>query len=88
MKILHKHGKDTLKIEITNISTHGIWLLTNNEELFMSFEDFPWFKTASIEEIINVEEVSPEHYYWPKIDIDLTKEIIKNSSKFPLKAKG
>ena len=53
----------------------------------MSYEDFPWFKKQSIEAVLNVEELSPDHYYWPAIDVDLTKEIIKNPDRFPLKAK-
>ena len=64
-----------------------IWLFAHNEEFFMSYEDFPWFKKQSIEAVLNVEELSPAHYYWPAIDVDLTKEIIKNPDRFPLKAK-
>jgi hypothetical protein len=62
-------------IEVTNISSHGIWLLTHDKELFMSYEDFPWFKNQTVSSIINVEELSPKHYYWSDIDVDLTQEI-------------
>jgi len=71
-------------IKVTHISPHGIWLLTQNEELFMPYKDFPWFNQQPIEAILNVEEPSPEHYYWPAIDVDLSREIIKNPDKFPL----
>ena len=40
---------------MTNISKHGFWLLLADEELFVSFKDFPWFKDASIAEIVRVE---------------------------------
>ncbi len=80
-------GNDTSPIEVTHVSSHGIWLLAHDEELFMPYEDFPWFKKQPIEAILNVDELSPDHYYWPAIDVDLTKEIIKNPSRFPLKAK-
>jgi hypothetical protein len=83
---LHPHGKNT-SVEVTNVSGHGVWLLTQNEELFMSYEDFPWFKDAPIGSILQVEEQSPGHYCWPKLDVDLTAEIIKNPGKFPLRAK-
>ena len=82
------HGKNTLAVEITNISAHGVWLLTGNKELFMSYEDFPWFKDQPIKVILNVEEQSPGHFYWPDIDVDLTEEIIEHPERFPLKAKG
>ena len=80
-------GNDTSVCEVTHVSSHGIWLLAHDEELFMSYKDFPWFKEQTIEAILNVEELSLAHYYWPAIDVDLTKEIIKNPDRFPLKAK-
>lgn len=78
-------GKNILEVEITNVSTHGIWLFTNNEELFMSYEDFPWFKEKPLKFVLNVEKLSENHFYWPDLDVDLTKEIIENPSRFPLK---
>lgn len=80
-------GIDTSVCEVTHISSHGIWLFAHDEEFFMSYEDFPWFKKQPIEAVLNVEEPAPGHYYWPAIDVDLTKEIIKNPDRFPLKAK-
>jgi hypothetical protein len=44
---LSQLGKDGLKVEVTNISSHGIWLPVGEGELFLSFKDFPWFKDAS-----------------------------------------
>jgi len=81
------HGNNTLAVEVTNISVYGIWLLTYSEELFISYNDFPWFKDLSIKSIINVEEQSKGHFYWPDIDVDLTEEIIKYPKRFPLIAK-
>ena len=80
------HGNSTLAVEVTNISTHGLWLLAHNKELFMSYEDFPWFKDQAVKVIINVEEQSPGHFYWPDIDVDLTREMIEHPDRFPLKA--
>ena len=80
------HGNNTLAVEITNISTHGVWLLAHNKELFMSYDDFPWFKDQAVKSIINVEEQSPNHFYWPDIDVDLTEKMIEHPDRFPLKA--
>ncbi len=82
------HGDNTSVVEVTHISTHGVWLLTHNKELFMSYDDFPWFKDQTVTSIINVEEPSHGHFYWPDIDVDLTEETIENPERFPLKAKG
>ncbi|MDQ1363000.1 MAG: hypothetical protein QG652_860 [Pseudomonadota bacterium] len=79
-------GKNTSAVEVTHISVHGVWLLAHNKELFMSYEDFPWFRDQSVNAIHRVEEPSPGHYYWPDIDVDLTEEIIEHPERFPLKS--
>ena len=80
-------GKNTSPVEITHVSSHGIWLLAGSQELFMSYADFPWFKDVAVGKIINVEEPAPGHFYWPELDIDLTVDIISHPERFPLKAK-
>lgn len=80
-------GTNTSQIEVTHISNHGVWLLTQSNELFMSYENFPWFKDVPVGKILNVEEPTPGHYYWPDLDVDLTEEIISHPERFPLKAK-
>lgn len=79
-------GSNTLEtdVEITNISQHGFWMLVNEEERFLPFKDFPWFKEAPIRKILNVERPSPHHLYWPELDIDLALESITHPERFPL----
>jgi len=81
-------GTNTSPVEVTNISSHGLWILAHNKELFMSYEDFPWFKDQTVKSIVNVEEQSPGHFYWPDLDVDLTEQIIEHPERFPLKAKS
>jgi len=80
-------GATTSTIEVTNISKHGLWLLTPAGEHFLPFEQFPWFRDAPIAQILNVEEPTPGHYHWPDLDIDLSLQIIRNPERFPLTAK-
>ena len=80
------HGKNTSAVEVTNISAHGVWILVRGKELFMSYEDFPWFKDQTVKRITNVEEQARNHFHWPDLDIDLTMEIIENPGHFPRKA--
>ncbi|MGE0133413.1 MAG: DUF2442 domain-containing protein [Blastocatellales bacterium] len=80
-------GKSTSTVEVTHISSHGIWLLAHGKELFMAYDDFPWFRDASVGKILNVEEPSPNHFYWLDLDVDLTPEMIENPERFPLKAR-
>jgi Protein of unknown function (DUF2442) len=81
------HGKNTSPVEVTHISSHGIWLLTRGQELFLSYSDFPWFRDVAVGKILKVEEPTPDHYYWPELDVDLTREIINHPERFPLKSK-
>jgi hypothetical protein len=80
-------GIHTSGTEVTNVSTHGFWLLSSGKELFLSYKDFPWFKDASIGKVIAVEEVSPGHFYWPELDVDLGIQSIENPEKYPLTSK-
>lgn len=77
-------GSVTSEAEVTNISRHGFWMLVGDEELLLSFEQFPWFKRASVEQIVNVERPTPDHLYWPDLDIDLSVTSIRKPTDFPL----
>jgi hypothetical protein len=79
-------GETTSEVEVTNISGHGIWLYSHGKEHFLSYDEYPWFKEKSVNQIANVEEPTPGHYYWPDLDVDLSEEIILNSSDYPLKS--
>ena len=81
-------GHNTSATEVTHVSSHGVWLLAHEKEFFMSYDDFPWFKDQILKSILNVEEQSPGHFYWPDIDVDLTEEMIENPDRFPLTAGG
>ena len=77
-------GTTTSAVEVTNISKHGFWVLLGDEELLLPFEHFPWFKKATIEQLSEVEWPGPDHLYWPKLDVDLSVESIRNPAAFPL----
>jgi len=61
--------------------------LVGDEELFLPFEHFPWFRDASIEKISVVERQTADHLYWPLLDIDLTVQSIRTPDAFPLVAR-
>ena len=81
-------GADISQVEVTNVSKHGFWLLLDDEELFLPFAEFPWFKDASIGTLLNVERPRPHHLYWPDLDVDLAVESIRHPERFPLFAKS
>jgi len=81
-------GTDTSEVEVTQISTHGIWLLLKDKEHFLSFENFPWFKNALVSAIHNVDLLNEHHLYWPDLDVDLSLESIENPERFPLQSRS
>jgi hypothetical protein len=79
-------GIGTSTVEITNITAHGVWLLIGERELFMPYSEFPFFKDAPVGKILNVEQATPGHFYWPDLDVDLGIETIESPERFPLVA--
>lgn len=77
-------GALTSQAEVTHVSMHGLWLLLRDEELFLPYADFPWFKDATIGELCIIEQPTDDHVYWPALDVDLAVESIRNPSAFPL----
>ncbi|MHB9028447.1 MAG: DUF2442 domain-containing protein [Candidatus Latescibacterota bacterium] len=81
-------GANTSTVEVTNISKHGLWMLAGDEELYLPFKDFPWFRKAPVSAILNVELHGSEHLYWSELDIDLTLDSIRHPENYPLVSKG
>ena len=79
-----RHGQSTSAVEVTNVSPHGFWLLVEQREYFVLFKDFPWFRDATIAELMKVELPSPHHLYWPDLDVDLAVESLDHPERYPL----
>ena len=78
-------GTDISQVEILGISKYGFWLFLDEEdELFVSFSEFSWFRKSSIEQLFHVERPLPPHLHWPELDIDLHVDSIRHPEKFPL----
>ena len=80
-------GTTTLGAEVTNVSAHCVWVLLDDEELALPCSEFPWFKAATIQQILNVLRPTADHLFWPDLDIDLSVESIRHPERFPLLAK-
>lgn len=80
-------GADISAVEVTNISRHGFWLLLDDEELFVPFASFPWFRNVPVGNILHVERPQQHHLYWPEMDVDLHVDSIRHPEHFPLVAK-
>jgi hypothetical protein len=57
-------GIDTSAAEVTHISAHGIWILIDDEELALPYAEFPWFRDATVDQILTVERPTADHLHW------------------------
>src|SRR5262245_59682633 len=87
MRSAHR-GTPTSGVDVTNVSSHGLWLLVGDRERFLGFGDFPSFREAPIANVLNVELLADGHLYWPDLDVDLDVESIEHPERFPLVAKA
>lgn len=80
-------GSVTSAPEVTNISKHGFWILIDEQEHFLPFQEFPWFQAATVQEILHLERPSPTHLHWPDLDVDLSLDSIAHPERYPLTSK-
>ena len=80
-------GNDIFRAEVLNVSPHGFWLFVAEREYFLSFENFPWFRQATLGKLFNVELSHGHHLHWPELDVDLDLERIEHPERFPLVAR-
>ena len=70
--------------EVTKICQQGFWFIVDNKEYFIPFADYPLFKEATIQQIFNVQLITPTQLFWPDLDADIELEALENPEKFPL----
>jgi len=79
-----QHGTITSEAELSNVSPHGLWVFVDDRELCLPFDEFPWFRAASIGALAQIERPSPNHLRWPELDVDLTIDSIEHPERYPL----
>lgn len=73
----HRKNNDRSGIAVTNISRHGIWLLSTDKELFIPFNEFPRFRDASVVNIFHVEQPTPNMLHWPRLGMTVALESLR-----------
>lgn len=81
---LKNHGKSTSGAEVIQISPNGTWLLVNDTEYFLPYEDFPWFQKATVAQIHHVQLIHGFHLRWPDLDVDLALDSLDRLEQYPL----
>ena len=70
--------------EITHISPFGFWILSEETEYFVDFADYPEFKDATIQQILDFSTDFSGDFHWFALDIDIEKDSLKNPENYPL----
>jgi len=71
--------------EVTHIDSHGLWLYVKGSEYFLPHEDHPWFKDATVRDILNVELLHERHLHWASLDVELSVASLQDPAAYPLK---
>ena len=77
-------GPGTFPVELGEVSVDSFVVNLGNEVLRVAYADFPWFRGVAIADLKNLERPSPDHLYWPSLDIDLAVESVRHPERFPL----
>ena len=56
-----QRGDSTSGVELLNVSPHGMWILVDEGEHYLPFEQFPWFRDATVAQLSDIERPRPEH---------------------------
>ena len=75
---------NTSTVELSNVSAHGLWLLIDERELYLPFDQFPWFRDATIAQLARIDRPAPDHLRWPDLDVDLSLASIEHPERYPL----
>lgn len=77
-------GIATSQSEVTDVIVTGFWLLVDDREYFVPFEDYPVFQEATVAQIYNLQRQSPTQFHWPELDVDIELEALEHPEQFPL----
>ena len=77
-------GAVTSGVEVTNMDRFGLWILVQEKEYFLPYEEYPWFKNAKVDQVLNVQLLHEDHLHWPELDVDLCIESLEQPNNYPL----
>ena len=80
-----KVGTSTF-VKVLTITSGGILIEIEEGEFFLPYSRVPWFKCASVSDVLNVEMSGKRSIRWNKLDVDLEIESLLHPDKYPLVA--
>ncbi len=84
-----KRGSATSTAELVHVSSRGFWIMLDppGREFCLPFEDFPWFREATIHQLGHIEVERQHLIRWPDLDVDLDVDRIEHPERYPLVAR-
>jgi hypothetical protein len=70
--------------EVSKIEPLGFWILSAGKVYFVPFDDYPVIKKATIQQIFNMQAVSPHQLHWPDLDADIELAALECPDHFSL----
>ena len=62
----------------------GLWILVQEKEYFLPYEEYPWFRNAKVDHVLNVQLLHEDHLHWPDLDVDLCIDALEHPDNYPL----
>jgi hypothetical protein len=71
-------------VRVLTITANGILISIPEGDFFLPYSDYPWFKTATIDDVLDVEMEDNHAIRWDKLDVDLEIDSILHPEKYPV----
>jgi hypothetical protein len=79
-----QNGIYTSEFSVTTITEIGFWVLIEEKEYFVPFRDYPAFKDASVNQILNFTFTPPSQLCWESLDMDIELQALSSPEDFSL----
>ena len=74
-------------VEVPYISRNGLVLLIGDDEYYLPYSKFPWFRGATADQVLDVRVCGRNRIRWETLDVDLSLSILANPDAYPLISK-
>ncbi|HEX7434254.1 MAG TPA: DUF2442 domain-containing protein [Anaerolineaceae bacterium] len=69
--------------EVTSIQRTGFWVIVDDNEYFVAFDEYPDFKKATVAQIHSLRRFKGG-LHWDELDVDIEIEALKHPEQYPL----